>query len=258
MGELLFARRVFLAAFLGLVVAAPRASAANRDALWDIIQCLDAQAPPVQASPASPRRVCDAVVFDETRGGDSVVIEDIKMSGCRANASADEKDPRSYAYVHALALPLARVAGVEQEEGRPGDIWDLAWRTATIYIPDASDIVLTANPKAHRTQDQLHVHMTRLRPGAKDELLHPRPGSRRIPPTYVDALSGPSEPVWTAAERSADELAALLGVPPGLKTGAFGVAVVFDEARVRYAVVAVDDSPEKDYAARCPVDEKKP
>ena len=223
----------------------------NRYLLWNVIQCLNDQSPALQASPTSPARACGTVVLDKTP--DAVILGDDKMFACNANANAAASS--GYAYVHAQAVPLAQMTGVEQEEGRPQGIWDLAWRNAALYIPGAGDIILAANPRSHRTQDQFHVHIARLKPGAKDEILHPKRGSRRVPPAYIDHLSGSPDPVWAAAERNAGELAAKLGTPPGLKSGAFGVAVVYDEGRGQYAVIAAEGSPEWDFDARCPVSE---
>ena len=77
-------------------------------------------------------------------------------------------------------------------------------------------------------------------------------GSHRVPPAYIDRLDGDSDPVWVAAELNAGKLATHLGLPSGLRSGAFGVAVVWDESKGKYAVVAVDDSPERDFTVQCP------
>ena len=240
----------------GLSKDIPQPHASKRDVLWGIVQCLNGQSPAVRATPESPGHACGTIVLDEADepGQDSVILEDTKMSKCSLNAGASENKPRSFAYVHALAIPLARMTGVEQEENRPQGIWDLAWRKAKLYIPETNDIALVANPKAqnqYRSQDQLHIHLVRLKPGARAEILNAK-GSRRVPPTYIDRLSGTPDPVWAAAELNAGMLAARLGVAPGLKSGAFGIAVIYDESKGQYAVVAVNDSPERDFTVQCP------
>jgi hypothetical protein len=253
------ARAVLPALALGLAIGSPVAAAGtphdargrkiDGHALGRIVQCLKDSSPPVRATPSSPARACGAVVFDADEGRDAVVIEDLKMSSCAANAHADMKDPRSFAYVHALALPLTEVTGVEQEGGLPQGLWDLSWRVAASFIPETEDIVLIVNQVRFRSQDQLHIHLVRLKPGAKAEILRPKPGSGRVPPVYIDRLSGSPDPVWLAAERASGR---------GLKSGAFGVAVVYDEERKKYAVVAVEGNAEAEFAVRCPAGANAP
>ena len=248
--------------------------ASKRDILLGFAQCLTGQSASMLAKPQSPQHLCGVTVFDDGKDGsaglgetgnspESVVIEDSKMSKCPVNAGADESNPRSFSYVHALAIPLHKVTGIEQEENRPSGIWDLAWRTATAYIVDTSEIALVANPKAenqYRSQDQLHIHLVRLLPDAKAEILHPQ-GIYRVPPVYIDRLEGTSgtnqpagatDPVWAAAELNAAEFANRFGLPSGLKSGIYGVAVVYDESKGKYAVAVVDGSPERKFTLQCP------
>jgi hypothetical protein len=233
-----------------------RPQASKRDILLGFAQCLQMQSPGIQANPRSPLHVCGVTVINagNEKATDSVIIEDTKMAKCSVNSTADESNPASFAYVHALAIALNRVTGVEQEENRPNGIWDLAWQTATEFITDKSEIALVANPKAnnqYRSQDQLHIHLVRLLPDAKQEILHPT-GGHRAPVSYIDSLQGDPDPVWAAAERNASDLASQLRLPSGLKSGLYGVAVVFDESKGKYAVAAVDDSPERDFTLPCP------
>jgi CDP-diacylglycerol pyrophosphatase len=135
--------------------------------LWDIVStCVDREglvpdAPLCQCAPfvhsccgdrATPN---DAVVWTET--AHFVAIRDLKMCGCDAP------------FVAGLALPRTRVTGIE-DPARPEDIWSFAWRVARDRIPDDLEIALVINPIQARSQNQMHVHMLRLRPGARAEL----------------------------------------------------------------------------------------
>jgi hypothetical protein len=238
----------------------PAAHHGNRDALWTIAQCLADK--PLAARPVSPLEACGTQVLaaQAPLASDSVVIEDRKMSKCPANAGAKQSQPESFGYVHALAMPLYKMTGVEQTERRPEGIWSLAWMTGVEYIKDTSELALVANPKAQdqfRSQDQLHIHIVKLKPGAKKDILESR-GARRVEPTYVDSLVGIDAPVWKAAEENAAKLAAKLGMPAGLSSKAYGVAVVYDESRGKFAVVAVDESPERLFTQSCPGSAWKP
>jgi CDP-diacylglycerol pyrophosphatase len=71
--------------------------------------------------------------------------------------------------VHGLALPRERVAGIEDAK-RPAGLWQFAWSTAAERITDTSSIALIVNPVAWRTQDQLHIHILRLRSDARARL----------------------------------------------------------------------------------------
>ncbi|MFM7698903.1 MAG: CDP-diacylglycerol diphosphatase [Limnohabitans sp.] len=77
-------------------------------------------------------------------------MRDIKMCGCPVQ------------FLHGLVLPKSRVTGVEDAQ-RPEAIWQFAWEMATERIPQ-NDIALVVNPKARRSQNQLHVHLVRLKP----------------------------------------------------------------------------------------------
>ena len=83
-----------------------------------------------------------------------VAIRDMKMCGCPAG------------FVAGLALPRTRVTGIEDPR-RPEGIWPFAWEVARTRIPDERQIGLAVNPKDARTENQLHVHLLRLRPEAR-------------------------------------------------------------------------------------------
>ncbi|HYB43074.1 MAG TPA: CDP-diacylglycerol diphosphatase, partial [Candidatus Methylomirabilis sp.] len=97
-----------------------------------------------------------------------------------------------------------------------------AWEAARTRIPEEAEIALAVNPPSERTQDQLHVHLVRLLPGARARVdaLRPRP---------VEHL----EEVWSAAAQHASSR--------GL--AAYGVIVVRG-AGEEWVVAADGGSPE--------------
>jgi CDP-diacylglycerol pyrophosphatase len=132
------------------------------DALWQIVStCFDAGAADARscACPAMIRSCCGdaftpggAVVWAETAS--FVAIRDMKMCGCPAD------------FVAGLALPRKRVGGIE-DPARPEGIWPFAWGVARGRIADPLEIGLVINPADARSQNQMHVHMLRLKPGIR-------------------------------------------------------------------------------------------
>ncbi len=102
------------------------------------------------------------------------VIRDIKMCGCPSE------------FVHGLAMPTYPVRGVEDPR-RPEGIWQFAWDAAIRRIEPES-IALVVNPRLHRSQNQLHVHILRLAPDARGRLEKEAPG-------YVSNLDS----IWATA-----------------------------------------------------------
>ena len=191
-------RRSFL---LVLLLAAGCVSAASsRDALLRIVtDCLDTGAPRYCARCSSPQAgTCDlqypctrtTQVWAETE--EYVAIRDLKMCGCPDG------------FVHGLAMPRYPVRGPEDPR-RPEALWSFAWDVARSRIPAEQEIVLLINPPALRTQDQLHIHLVRLLPGARARIDALRPAA-------VSRL----EEVWVAAEQHA----------AGRGLTAYGVVVV--------------------------------
>ncbi|HEV7731945.1 MAG TPA: CDP-diacylglycerol diphosphatase [Candidatus Binatia bacterium] len=135
------------------------------DALWQIVAtCIDRTDAdvPYCACPAFARSCCsdtatpDAdIVWGVTDR--FVAIRDMTMCGCGAGFTAG------------LVIPRTRVTGIE-DPARPDAIWPFAWRIARERIPDAIEIALVINPDDARTQDQMHVHILRLKPDAQDRL----------------------------------------------------------------------------------------
>jgi CDP-diacylglycerol pyrophosphatase len=138
---------------------------------------------------------------------DFVVIRDRKMCDCPEG------------FVHGLALPRSRVTGVE-DPARPEGIWAYAWEAAARRMPE-NEIALAVNPKGKRSQDQLHVHLVRVR---RESL--PSDSRRTV---RVDALGL----VWQAAAGKAAELA----------WQDYGILVV-KGVDTGYLVVVDDSSPE--------------
>jgi len=89
-------------------------------------------------------------------------IRDIKMCGCPSG------------FVHGLAMPVYPVTGVE-DPLRPEGIWQFAWDNALRRIEPES-IALVVNPRQHRSQNQLHVHLLRLTSDARRRLEQEAPG----------------------------------------------------------------------------------
>jgi CDP-diacylglycerol pyrophosphatase len=70
-------------------------------------------------------------------------------------------------FVHGLVMPLQVITGVEDPLRSEG-IWQYAWDVAAQRI-DTDSIALVVNPQNFRSQNQLHVHLVRLKPEARAE-----------------------------------------------------------------------------------------
>ncbi len=174
--------------------ATPAGAQGDRDILWKIVSnCLAKDAGHARLCPAprqegvlpaaDPATACrhSTDVWGEV-AGQFAAIRDIKMCGCVGN----------HRFVHGLAIPLTRVPGVEGP-GRPDGIWQFAWDVALEKIAERSAIGLAVNPRGLRGQDQLHIHIVRLRDDYLRELeAHPGYVTRA---TRVASLSQ----VWSVA-----------------------------------------------------------
>jgi|SRR5208282_5485551 len=153
-----------------------------------------------------------------------VALKDQKMCGC-----TDQN------FVHGLVLPLTKVTGIEDVKDRPKDIWQFAWDEAVEKIDKKETIVLVANPRSKRTQDQLHIHIVRLADGARNKL-------NALEPRHVKKL----DDVWTAATRHASDA--------GLSGHEYGIAVAYDPKSGEFLVVTVSGSAEERFAvSKCPL-----
>lgn len=151
-----------VAGAIGVALAAacarvPIGGGPDSGALWAIVsRCVDRDTSgfcacgPFRRSCCGDRTTPDAdVVWARTRA--FVAIRDLEMCGCPPG------------FVAGLALPRARVTGIEDPR-RPEGIWPFAWGVARTRIPDERQIGLAINPKDARSENQMHVHLLRLRP----------------------------------------------------------------------------------------------
>jgi CDP-diacylglycerol pyrophosphatase len=178
---------VSLPMFWMLVAATPGISS-TRDVLWEIItDCLDLSAVDYCGQCRVPRiekkcphdSECENTLELWDESNNYVVIRDRKMCDCPAG------------FVHGIAVPRARVTGVEDPH-RPAGIWSFAWAAARGRISENSAIALVVNPARMRSQDQLHVHIVRLQENARSRLA-------KLEAARVQNL----DDVWKVAARSA-------------------------------------------------------
>jgi CDP-diacylglycerol pyrophosphatase len=202
-----------LAARPGTVQAAGLTDPASpADALWRIVSnCLDAPRP-------SGTSYCSCPAFTATCCGDAempdaemvwaestdfVAFRDIKACGCPAS------------FVAGLALPRARLGGIE-DPGRPDGLWPFAWDVARRRITDERQIGLVINPQDVRTQNQMHVHLLRLKHETRALLdgIDPPAGGTRLdtPPALVVRLSDLEHVFRTAADAVGDAAVAHTGI----------------------------------------------
>lgn len=192
-----------------------------------VTNCLDTSGETYCSSCPSPRTESGCVpgnacnrttdVWRETV--DYVAIRDRKMCGC--------SDP---GFIHGLALPRAIISGVEAPN-RPNGIWSFAWQTALERHISRGDIALAINPEHERSENQMHLHITRLRDDARSRVV---PGMSTTVPDLAT--------VWS----SAGKIAAAQGLID------YGV-LVFAADGGGFMVVVDKESPEDRYMiARCP------
>jgi CDP-diacylglycerol pyrophosphatase len=162
--------------------------AANKsDILLEIVQtCINPKIPnycqqckiPQASANCAGKSSCTATSEVWAENNDYVVIRDIKMCGCPSN------------FVHGLVMPKAVVTGVEDERKKES-IWQFSWDVAVQKIP-ADELALAVNSKSKRTQNQLHVHFVRLKPGHQPKLQ-----------SSVVGVVQNLESVWELAQREA-------------------------------------------------------
>ena len=176
---------------LSLILLVADAMAASREALWDIINnCLDISALdyckvctlPRAESSCKEKFRCEAQLKIWSESSNYIAMKDRKMCGCTEE------------FVHGLALPRAQVTGVEDPK-RPSGIWKFAWNVALKRISSENTIALVVNPAQHRSQDQLHVHMVRLKENARKSF-----------PKRSIARTESMDRVWVIAQEKAKEL----------------------------------------------------
>ncbi len=203
--------------FFGWAVQLSALAVERSDILLDIVShCLDpapanycnlCRAPRTDAK-CSVARECKQTTEVWELNDRFTALRDIKMCGCPSD------------FVHGLALPIYRVTGVE-DPLRPEGIWQFAWDVAIKRMKPES-IALVVNPRLHRSQNQLHVHLLRLKADALDKL-------KKEAADHVSDL----DQVWASASRSA--------AAQGLDD--YGVLVVQNPPK-GFTVVVTADSPE--------------
>lgn len=164
-------------------------SLANSNILLEIVQqCLRTDKPdycehcraPQQIANCTGKTSCRATSEVWAENPEFVAIRDIKMCGCPPD------------FVHGLVMPKATVTGIEDSR-RPDSIWTFSWQVALERLK-THEIALAVNPLTKRTQNQLHVHVVRLRPGFHDKQ------SQHVVVTTRDLNA-----VWRLAQQAADE-----------------------------------------------------
>ncbi len=213
-----------------LVLAASIQSAkalgvARSDMLLHIVEeCTNTQKPGYCEKCLAPQRQAMCVNHNTCRAtseiwaqtSEFVAMRDIKMCGC----------PKQF--VHGLVLPKARVTGIE-DPNRTEAIWQFAWDIARQSI-DTNEIALAVNPPSRRSQNQLHVHLVRLKPGVNARSLND-----------VTVRTQNLTNVWAVASESA--------LKHQLKE--YGLLVMADP-QAGYVLVLTKDSPEALYTqAHC-------
>ena len=192
-------------------------AAVSSDTLLHIVQqCVDPSIQNYCAQCRLPQKsaeclaapTCRSTVEIWAEDKDFVAMRDIKMCGCPED------------FVHGLVLPKATITGVE-DPNKPDSIWLFSWRIAQLRM-SARDIALAVNPRLRRTQNQLHVHLVRLKPESRSQF-----GMHMVGET--SDLSS----VWHIAERAAD----------ARQMDDFGV-LVFQTDASKFGVVISGDSPE--------------
>lgn len=220
-------RQIFFAivALLGVALPGVAIAAEKSDVLLDVVShCLVPHESSYCSRCLAPRSdsVCGAKM--ECKNTTDVwalsdrytAIRDAKMCGCAAE------------FVHGLVLPRNPVTGVEDPR-RPDGIWQFAWDVAVGRIEPES-IALVVNPRLHRSQNQLHVHLVRLVAEARKQFS-----------AHANKRVASLDQVWN----SAAQLAASTGLDD------YGVLVVQNQPS-EYLVVVTRESPEKQFTkARC-------
>ncbi len=192
-------------------------AAAPSDTLLHILQqCVDTSIQnycsqcrlPQKSAGCIQAPTCKATIELWAEDRDFVAIRDIKMCGCPDD------------FVHGLVLPKATITGVE-DPNRPDSIWSFSWRIAMSRM-SGEDTAMVVNPRLRRSQNQLHVHLVRLKPETRSLMASDLVGE-------TSELSN----VWDIAQRAAD----------ARQMNDFGV-LVFQNSANNFGVVISSDSPE--------------
>ena len=185
--------------------------------LLDIVsKCLDTSAANYCTACMAPRADANCQVAPQCTKSTEVwsltdhfvAMRDIKMCGCPAD------------FVHGLVLPKQIITGVE-DPLRPDAIWPYAWDIASTRI-EPEFIALVINPQNFRSQNQMHIHLVRLKPQARTALA-------KLSNHPIEDLNQ----VWKVASQSAKEQ----------QMEDYGV-IVFRSTTGAFNVVVTANSPE--------------
>jgi len=131
-------------------------SGGRADALWNLISlCVNAPVSKYCECPAMIKTCCgdpdtpDASVV-WSLNDDYLVIRDLRQCGCQKG------------FITAITMPRMKVTGIEDTK-RPEGIWRFSWDAAARVIPESSEIGLTINPQGRRSQNQMHIHIQRIK-----------------------------------------------------------------------------------------------
>jgi len=207
---------VFVLSLLGLYSADSKAIDRSDTLLHIVQQCLQKDKPgyceqclvPERHTVCTGKTSCRATTELWTENAEFVAIRDIKMCGCPAD------------FVHGLVLPKQVVTGIEDDR-RPDSIWQFAWDVAAQRLP-AEEIALAVNSKSRRSQNQLHIHLVRQKPGIEPLLASSVAG-------HVQRLAD----VWRWADQQA----------LSRNMSEYGL-LVMSASRGGYRVVMTSESPE--------------
>jgi CDP-diacylglycerol pyrophosphatase len=206
--------------FAGVMFSNLSAANDKRNILLNMVQqCLDTQIAdycnrctfPRQEAMCQDKTSCKASIDIWAENSEFIAMRDIKMCGCDSD------------FVHGLVIPKSKVTGVEDSQ-KPENIWPYAWDIAASRI-DRQEIALAVNPQFRRSQDQLHVHIVRLKPDSRSRM-------KQIAVKHLRDLSS----VWESAQRAASEM----------KWADYGVLVIASHED-GFDLVVTQESPEHSY-----------
>ena len=196
---------------LGIIASncTPSGEPAPGSAAWNPPAVCEGQLPTVP-------QLCGSVKYQEF-SETTIAFNDRKMNECPGRM------------VHTLTLPRRQVCGEEDPDRRSAaaDIFETAWRIGVRLIARPDDAALVLNSRAQRSQNQLHVHTVKLKPGARAEI-----EALAVKPKPIEDL----RETWDAAERHASE--------SGFGD-VYGTIVIQYPGR-GWLVATVDGSPRKD------------
>jgi CDP-diacylglycerol pyrophosphatase len=200
--------------------------------------------PGAQSAPAAGAIAASCVVSPRPNSLWSLAqccAKDLKSDpGCRYYSKADEfiilKDnspakPASY-----MIIPTAKITGIEDKQVFVPpfvDFWAYGWRQAKTYVErPAADTALAINSTTGRTQNQLHIHISCVRPDVAQILAANEAKIGPDPATALRLTLGPDNHTYRVIKVSglsaADSPYNLVAAMPGAQAdmAAQSIAVV--------------------------------